>query len=70
MSEIILGGRYVIENEIGAGGMAIVYKAHDTMLNRSVAVKVLRPEFKQDEEFIKRFDIEAKASAGSITPTS
>ncbi len=68
MSEIILGGRYVIENEIGAGGMAIVYKAHDTMLNRSVAVKVLRPEFKQDEEFIKRFDIEAKASAGLNHP--
>lgn len=68
MSEIILGGRYVIENEIGAGGMAIVYKAHDTMLNRSVAVKVLRPEFKQDDEFIKRFDIEAKASAGLNHP--
>lgn len=68
MAEIILGGRYVIENEIGAGGMAIVYKAHDNMLNRTVAVKVLRPEFKQDEEFIKRFDIEAKASAGLNHP--
>lgn len=68
MSEIILGGRYVIENEIGAGGMAIVYKAHDNMLNRTVAIKVLRPEFKQDEEFIKRFDIEAKASAGLNHP--
>lgn len=68
MSEIILGGRYVIENEIGAGGMAIVYKAHDTMLNRSVAVKMLRTEFKQDEEFIKRFDVEAKASAGLNHP--
>lgn len=68
MSEIILGGRYLIENEIGAGGMAIVYKAHDKLLNRTVAVKVLRPEFKQDEEFIKRFDIEAKASAGLNHP--
>lgn len=68
MAEIILGGRYVIENEIGAGGMAIVYKAHDNMLNRTVAVKVLRPEFKQDEEFIKRFDVEAKASAGLNHP--
>lgn len=68
MSEIILGGRYLIENEIGAGGMAIVYKAHDNMLNRSVAVKVLRPEFKEDDEFIKRFDIEAKASAGLNHP--
>ncbi len=68
MGTIILGGRYVIENEIGAGGMAIVYKAQDTMLNRTVAVKVLRPEFKQDEEFIKRFDIEAKAAAALNHP--
>lgn len=68
MGKIILGGRYIIENEIGAGGMAIVYKAHDKFLNRTVAIKVLRPEFKQDEEFIKRFDIEAKAAAGLNHP--
>ncbi len=68
MGEIVLGGRYVIENEIGAGGMAIVYKAHDRMLNRTVAIKVLRPEFKQDEEFIKRFDTEAKSAAGLNHP--
>ena len=68
MGEIILGGRYIIENEIGTGGMAIVYRAHDKMLNRTVAVKVLRPEFKQDEEFIKRFDIEAKSAAGLNHP--
>ena len=68
MGEIILGGRYIIESEIGTGGMAIVYKAHDKMLNRTVAVKVLRPEFKQDEEFIKRFDIEAKSAAGLSHP--
>lgn len=68
MGTIVLDERYVIENEIGAGGMAIVYKAHDTMLNRTVAVKVLRPEFKQDEEFIKRFDIEAKSAAGLNHP--
>ncbi len=68
MGEIILGGRYIIENEIGTGGMAIVYKAHDNLLNRKVAVKVLRPEFKQDEDFIKRFDIEAKSAAGLNHP--
>ncbi|MBQ2942862.1 MAG: Stk1 family PASTA domain-containing Ser/Thr kinase [Clostridia bacterium] len=68
MGEIILGGRYIIESEIGTGGMAIVYKAMDKMLNRTVAVKVLRPEFKQDEEFIKRFDIEAKSAAGLSHP--
>lgn len=63
MGEIILKGRYVIEREIGQGGMAIVYKAKDELLNRTVAIKVLRPEFKQDEEFIKRFDTEAKSAA-------
>lgn len=68
MGEIILGGRYIIESEIGTGGMAIVYKAKDKMLNRVVAVKVLRPEYKQDEEFVKRFDIEAKSAAGLSHP--
>ncbi len=68
MGEIILGGRYVIEREIGQGGMAIVYKAQDKMLSRSVAIKVLRPEFKEDEEFIKRFDAEAKSAAALNHP--
>ncbi|MDP4133336.1 MAG: Stk1 family PASTA domain-containing Ser/Thr kinase [Bacillota bacterium] len=68
MAEIILGDRYEIQNEIGAGGMAIVYKAHDKVLNRDVAVKVLRPEYKQDQDFIKRFDIEAKAAASLNHP--
>ncbi len=68
MGEIILGGRYIIEREIGQGGMAIVYKANDKMLNRSVAIKVLRPEFKEDEEFIKRFDAEAKSAAALNHP--
>ncbi len=68
MGEIILKGRYIIEKEIGQGGMAIVYKAKDEMLNRSVAIKVLRPEFKQDEDFIKRFDAEAKSAAALNHP--
>jgi len=61
----ILGNRYEIIQKIGLGGMATVYKARDKMLNRFVAVKILRDEFTTDAEFIKRFNIEAQA-AGSL----
>lgn len=64
----ILANRYTILEEIGDGGMAIVYKAHDRLLNRDVAVKVLRAEFNSDEEFVKRFDIEAQAAASLNHP--
>ncbi len=59
----ILGNRYEILEEVGKGGMAIVYKAMCLILNRYVAVKVLRPEFREDSEFIKRFKAEAQAAA-------
>ena len=62
----LLGNRYEIVEKIGNGGMAMVYKAKDQVLNRFVAVKILRDEFTTDEEFIKRFSIEAQ-SAASIT---
>ena len=62
----LLGNRYEIINKIGNGGMATVYKAKCHVLNRFVAVKILRDEFTTDEEFIKRFEIEAQ-SAASIT---
>ncbi len=55
--------RYKIMMHIGTGGMATVYKAKDTVLNRYVAIKVLLPQFSQDEEFIKRFRREAQAAA-------
>lgn len=57
------GGRYEIEEKLGAGGMAIVYKAKDTLLNRSVAIKVLREQFASDEGFIRRFRREAQSAA-------
>lgn len=57
------GGRYEIEERIGAGGMAIVYKAKDTLLNRTVAIKVLREQFGSDEGFIRRFRREAQSAA-------
>jgi len=62
----LLGNRYEIIEKIGSGGMATVYKAKCHVLNRYVAVKILRDEFTTDEEFIKRFEIEAQ-SAASIT---
>ena len=59
----IIGNRYEIIEKIGSGGMATVYKARDTALNRFVAIKILREEFITDEEFIKRFNSEAQAAA-------
>jgi serine/threonine protein kinase len=58
-----LGGRYEIQERIGGGGMAIVYRAMDMLLHRHVAVKVLRPQYVHDEEFIERFRREAQAAA-------
>lgn len=58
-----LDGRYEITELIGVGGMADVYKAQDVMENRPVAVKILKPEFSGDEEFLRRFRNESKAIA-------
>ncbi|MBO5929716.1 MAG: serine/threonine-protein kinase, partial [Clostridia bacterium] len=62
----IIDGRYEIIEEIGRGGMAIVFRAKCMVLNRYVAIKMLRPEYRNDLEFIKRFKIEAQ-SAGSLS---
>ncbi len=59
----ILGNRYEIIEELGGGGMAIVYKGHDKFLNRPVTIKILRPEFTVDKDFIARFQREAQAIA-------
>lgn len=59
----ILGNRYEIEKIIGSGGMAIVYKATDRLLNRCVAIKMLREELKDDKEFVERFRVEAQSAA-------
>jgi len=59
----ILNNRYKIIKEIGRGGMAIVYSARDTLLERTVALKMLRPEYKSDAEFIDKFRQEARAVA-------
>ena len=59
-----IANRYEIIEKTGIGGMAIVYKAKDKILNRDVAVKVLKEEFTTDDEFVKKFNTEAQSAAG------
>lgn len=63
-----INDRYRIEQQIGSGGMANVYRAHDEILNRTVAIKVLRSEFSHNEQFIRRFEREAHAAASLNHP--
>ncbi|MBQ4559785.1 MAG: Stk1 family PASTA domain-containing Ser/Thr kinase [Tyzzerella sp.] len=60
---VMLSGRYEIMSRIGIGGMADVYKAVDRVLNRYVAIKVLKREFREDENFVKKFWTEAQSAA-------
>ena len=64
----LIGNRYEILEKIGNGGMATVYKARCHVLNRNVAVKVLKEEFTTDSEFVKRFNIEAQSAASLTHP--
>lgn len=68
MEQTILGNRYQIIRKIGDGGMAFVYQAKDKLLNRIVAVKVLRPEFVDDKDFLAKFKREAEAVANITHP--
>ena len=63
MKERILANRYRLTEQIGMGGMAIVYRAVDLRTGHNVAVKVLRPEYNEDNEFISRFQREAEAAS-------
>ena len=63
-----IANRYEIISKTGVGGMATVYVAKDIVLNRNVAVKVLKDEFTTDEEFIKRFNSEAQSAASLTHP--
>jgi serine/threonine-protein kinase len=60
---VILGGRYRVERELGRGGMAKVFQGTDTVLGRTVAIKLLAPRFADDEGFVQRFRREAQAAA-------
>lgn len=60
----VLAGRYELIERIGEGGMAVVYKAKDRLLNRYIAVKILRPEYTKDKKFVQSFKRESQAAAG------
>ena len=68
MSSRILAGRYELLERIGDGGMAVVYKARCRLLNRFVAIKILKPEFTKDLKFIENFKRESQAAAGLSHP--
>lgn len=68
MGSRLLSGRYELLEKIGDGGMAVVYKAKDKLLNRFIAVKILRPEFTKDAAFVENFKRESQAAAGLTHP--
>ena len=68
MSSRLLSGRYELLEKIGDGGMAVVYKGRDRLLNRFIAVKILRPEFTKDATFVENFKRESQAAAGLSHP--
>ena len=65
---VMISDRYEIMTRIGTGGMADVYKAIDRKLNRYVAMKILKREFREDENFVQKFQSEAQAVAGLVDP--
>jgi eukaryotic-like serine/threonine-protein kinase len=64
----VLGGRYRLVELLGQGGMATIFRATDSQLGRDVAVKVLRPEYGRDPDFVTRFRMEAQAVASLSSP--
>ncbi len=68
MSSRLLAGRYELLEKIGDGGMAVVYKARCRLLNRFVAIKILKPEFTKDMKFIENFRRESQAAASLTHP--
>ncbi len=53
----VLNDRYQIDERIGSGGMALVFQGQDLLLGRKVAIKVLRPQFTSDADFVRRFQL-------------
>ncbi|SER55500.1 Stk1 family PASTA domain-containing Ser/Thr kinase [Parafannyhessea umbonata] len=68
MSERVLGGRYTVQDKIGTGGMAIVYRGLDEVLGRTVAIKTMLPQYAADPSFAARFKQEAQAAAALQSP--
>ncbi len=65
---VLLNNRYQLQEMLGSGGMSVVYRAHDRMLERDVAIKILREAYSGDEDFRSRFHQEAKAAANLSHP--
>lgn len=65
---MIIGDRYEIQEKIGTGGTADVYRALDRKLNRPVAIKVLKQEFSENDNFVSKFRSEAQSAAGLMHP--
>ena len=68
MSDRVLGGRYTVQDKIGTGGMAIVYRGLDEVLGRTVAIKTMLPQYAADPSFAARFKQEAQAAAALQSP--
>ncbi|WP_058270841.1 Stk1 family PASTA domain-containing Ser/Thr kinase [Olsenella massiliensis] len=68
MSDKLLGGRYAVQDKIGTGGMAVVYRGIDQVLGRTVAIKTMLPQFAADPSFAARFKQEAQAAAALQSP--
>ena len=64
----LLGGRYLLKEKVGTGGMATVFRAQDQVLNRAVAVKIMLPQYAGDPTFAARFKQEAQAAAALQSP--
>jgi eukaryotic-like serine/threonine-protein kinase len=64
----VLSDRYEVEELVGTGGMSSVFRAHDRLLDRKVALKVLHPQYSEDEEYVERFRREARAVAALSHP--
>ena len=68
MQRAFIDDRYVVERLLGSEGMAQVYLAHDEVLDRQVALKILRNQYAEDEEFVERFRREARSAASLSHP--
>ncbi len=68
VQQTMIDGRYVLADLLGSGGMAEVYLAHDEVLDRNVALKVLGERYAESEEFVERFKREARSAASLSHP--
>lgn len=68
MEERVIANRYILQEKVGVGGMAVVYKAHDQVLERTVAVKMMLPQYASDSTFAQRFRQEAQSAAALQSP--